>query len=68
MYVAIGSEALGRQEGAIGVYTAGRVSRTEALVDAVAGAPFLRQNLAARGSLRSPLRLCRDFSRRSESR
>jgi len=40
----LGREELGRQEGAIGVYTAGRVSRTDALVDAVAGAfgPFLR--------------------------
>ena len=64
MHVAIGSEALGRQEGAIGVYTAGRVSRTEALVDAVAGAPFLRQNLAAHGCT---VRF-RDSSRRSESR
>ncbi|WP_324663146.1 inosine/xanthosine triphosphatase [Haloarcula sediminis] len=40
----LGREELGRQEGAIGVYTAGRVSRTDALTDAVAGAfgPFLR--------------------------
>ena len=40
----LGREELGRQEGAIGVYTAGRVGRTDALVDAVAGAfgPFLR--------------------------
>ena len=37
-------DAVGRQEGAIGVYTAGEVSRTDALADAVAGAfgPFLR--------------------------
>jgi len=35
-------DAVGRQEGAIGVYTGGYVSRTEALADAVAGAfgPF----------------------------
>ncbi|MDS0257904.1 inosine/xanthosine triphosphatase [Haloarcula sp. S1CR25-12] len=40
----LGREELAKQEGAIGVYTAGRVSRTDALVDAVAGAfgPFLR--------------------------
>lgn len=37
-------EELAKQEGAIGVYTAGRVGRTDALEDAVAGAfgPFLR--------------------------
>ncbi|MBX0286124.1 inosine/xanthosine triphosphatase [Halomicroarcula sp. F28] len=42
----LGREELGRQEGAIGVYTAGRVGRTDALVDAVAGAfgPFLRES------------------------
>ncbi len=41
----LGREELGTQEGAIGVYTAGRVSRTDALADAVAGAfgPFLRE-------------------------
>ncbi len=40
----LGREELGRQEGAIGVYTAGRVGRTDALEDAVSGAfgPFLR--------------------------
>jgi len=40
----LGREELAKQEGAIGVYTAGRVGRTDALVDAVAGAfgPFLR--------------------------
>jgi inosine/xanthosine triphosphatase len=40
----VGREALGEQEGAIGVYTDGHVSRTDALADAVAGAfgPFLR--------------------------
>ena len=40
----LGREELGKQEGAIGVYTAGRVSRADALHDAVAGAfgPFLR--------------------------
>ena len=40
----LGRDEVARQEGAIGVYTAGRVSRTEALVDAVAGAfgPFAR--------------------------
>ena len=38
----LGREALGEQEGAIGVYTGGHVGRTEALSDAVAGAfgPF----------------------------
>ncbi|WP_262175636.1 inosine/xanthosine triphosphatase [Haloarcula laminariae] len=38
----LGREALGKQEGAIGVYTGGRVGRTDALADAVAGAvgPF----------------------------
>jgi inosine/xanthosine triphosphatase len=42
----LGREELGKQEGAIGVYTAGRVGRTGALVDAVAGAfgPFLRES------------------------
>jgi len=37
-------DAVARQEGAIGVYTARQVSRTDALADAVAGAfgPFLR--------------------------
>jgi inosine/xanthosine triphosphatase len=41
----LGREELGKQEGAVGVYTAGRVGRTDALADAVAGAfgPFLRQ-------------------------
>ena len=40
----LGRENIARQEGAIGVYTAGQVGRTDALVDAVAGAfgPFLR--------------------------
>jgi len=40
----LGRDELGTQEGAIGVYTAGRVGRTDALTDAVAGAfgPFLR--------------------------
>ena len=40
----LGRAALGKQEGAIGVYTDGEVSRTDALVAAVAGAfgPFLR--------------------------
>jgi len=40
----LGREELGTQEGAIGVYTAGRVGRTDALETAVAGAfgPFLR--------------------------
>jgi len=40
----LGREALGEQEGAIGVYTDGHVGRTEALSDAVAGAfgPFAR--------------------------
>jgi len=40
----LGREALGKQEGAIGVYTDGRVARSDALADAVAGAfgPFLR--------------------------
>jgi len=40
----LGRDELGKQEGAIGVYTAGRVGRTDALTDAVAGAfgPFLR--------------------------
>jgi len=42
----LGRAALGKQEGAIGVYTDGHVSRTDALADAVAGAfgPFLRTN------------------------
>ena len=41
----LGREALGEQEGAVGVYTDGRVTRTDALADAVAGAfgPFLRE-------------------------
>lgn len=40
----LGREELAKQEGAIGVYTAGRVGRTDALVAAVAGAfgPFLQ--------------------------
>ncbi|MDS0281129.1 inosine/xanthosine triphosphatase [Haloarcula onubensis] len=40
----LGREDIAEQEGAIGVYTAGRVGRADALVDAVAGAfgPFLR--------------------------
>lgn len=40
----LGREALGKQEGAIGVFTDGRVSRADALVAAFAGAfgPFLR--------------------------
>lgn len=40
----LGREDLAKQEGAIGIYTAGRVGRSDALVDAVAGAfgPFLR--------------------------
>jgi len=42
----LGRAELGKQEGAIGVYTAGRVGRTDALADAVAGAfgPFLRES------------------------
>jgi len=42
----LGREGLSKQEGAIGVYTAGRVGRTDALEDAVAGAfgPFLRES------------------------
>lgn len=42
----LGRDKVGRQEGAIGVYTAGRVSRTDALADAVAAAfgPFLRES------------------------
>lgn len=45
----LGRQALGEQEGAIGVYTAGRVSRTDALADAVAGAfgPFLGNGRSA---------------------
>jgi len=40
----LGRDELGKREGAIGVYTAGRVDRTDALESAVAGAfgPFLR--------------------------
>ena len=40
----LGREDIATQEGAIGVYTDGRVGRTDALEDAVAGAfgPFLR--------------------------
>ena len=40
----LGREALGEQEGAIGVYTDGRLSRADALADAVACAfgPFAR--------------------------
>jgi inosine/xanthosine triphosphatase len=41
----LGRAEIAKQEGAIGVYTDGHVSRTDALVDAVAGAfgPFLRE-------------------------
>jgi len=40
----LGREAVGKQEGAIGVYTDGRLGRADALADAVACAfgPFLR--------------------------
>ncbi|WP_276271164.1 inosine/xanthosine triphosphatase [Haloarcula litorea] len=42
----LGREAVSEQEGAVGVYTAGRTTRAEALAAAVAGAfgPFLRDD------------------------
>ncbi|WP_254273692.1 DUF84 family protein [Haloarcula marina] len=44
----LGREAVSEQEGAVGIYTDGRVTRTDALADAVAGAfgPFFTDGTA----------------------